>query len=213
MARLTVCQNQLHQIGMAFTMYGSDYQRWPAPRDISVLGTYSGSTVSGGTYSGVCIWFIGLGPYLGFSQWRYGDATSIGNIPPDNVLHCPDAREEEMILIPSYAPRIYGYGMSLFLPPEPAPGKYAIMTYPAPHLIDKPEQVRYLADCRIFELGDAGELSIPEKKWYYRFDRIRHVSGTRVNLLFADGHVESETATRAENQYRTLQNDYWRAHE
>ncbi|RMD73266.1 MAG: prepilin-type N-terminal cleavage/methylation domain-containing protein [Lentisphaerae bacterium] len=203
MARMTVCQGQQRQIALAYTLYGEEYKAWPAANDWNVY--------SGGHYANAGEWFIGLGPYLGYTNWRYGDSSSITGISStENVLHCPDARSEDMMYIPSYAQEVYGYAVSLFLPPVPrSSGDGKAWYYPIPRHLKEPEKVRLLADGRLFGLGSASDLSQTSPKWYYRFDRIRHVLGSRVNILYADGHVTGDTFSRTEADYHDVGNDYW----
>lgn len=205
MARMASCSSQLRQIFFGFAMYEDAYQRWPAPRDSSHYG---------GNYASVCEWFIGIGPFTGFPTWKYGDKNSLGEVPNVNLLHCPDAQKEKMIAVPGYLPQVYGYAMSGYLLPGSSnPAIASTAVYPDPKKIKEPEKLRFLADGRLYALGNVNDLSKTDEKWRYRFDRIRHVMGSRVNLLFVDGHVEGENAKHAEEQYYNLGNMYWREHD
>ncbi|RMD82247.1 MAG: DUF1559 domain-containing protein [Lentisphaerae bacterium] len=208
MASSTSCMGNLRQIYTALMMYEEDYTRWPAPSD------WSGW--SGGHYPTACHWFAGLGPYAGFPQWRYGVANSFKNSAPvDNIFRCPDARREDMLNLPGYVSNVFGYGMQGFLPPVPATLPHSqALSYPDPKLFAHPQLLRVIVDCRSTETGSAAELSYPSMPArYFRFDRIRHVSQSRTNLLFADGHARSATFSATEQAYLALGNDYWREHD
>ena len=178
LAKSTVCQNNMKQVGMGgLLMYADDYNGWS-------LGSYY-------NYYGFDLvnrtnWVLVLTEYadpksLGYLKWKYVAGTAGGRIPV-GIFQCPS----EEIGINSSTPvvnfginnRLCGLtvGMSSRLK-DTTRGLIKIDS------IKSPEYLMYLADSQVneYQVGNAGgPASEPSR---------RHKLST--NVFFVDGHTQS----------------------
>ena len=189
------CINNLKQQGLAFANYNSDYEAFPAPLDND-------------NYGQCRHYFIGLGPYVGYSAWTYNsNDLSARQVPNEsNVFRCPvsDVNKRTTVGPPiSQLGEVHGYGMNKYLS-----GSSSISAYPIPRTFTNTSQIRIIADARDIKLGAVNDLGNGDENKYYRYDRVRHLNNL-VNILFADSHAETENEGKTLGEYTAQGNDYW----
>ncbi|WDE99358.1 type II secretion system protein [Lentisphaera profundi] len=194
-----VCQSNLKQQAIIFSMYNDDWGSYPAPWDRK--------SSFGGSYNGAARWWSPLGSYLGQADWGYENYNT-NSLALTNILHCNNADINQMTG-GANTHNVYGYGMNLFLADDGTLNwKERYITYPNPNNIAKPSLTPLNADARATDLGKSSELSSTNLNSFYKFDRIRHDNGS--NSLFIDGHVSWQREASAFAKYQAYGNNYWR---
>ena len=205
-AQSTVCKSNLKQISAAFESYAMDDSIYPAPWNKDSFG---------GEYNAQSRWWLGLGPYIGKTEWRYDDSASILNQPlaESNVFHCNQASLDKLSTPPTTVlPDAYGYGMNLYLAPDKdsdGDGTNDDKRIVAPTISDitNPTTSIFVADGRAPVLGNHWDLNNADDNIYYKYDRVRHLNG--VNNLYVDGHVSWLKESSAFALYQANGMDFW----
>jgi len=182
MARQAVSQNNLKQIGLAFTLYAQDYD--------GDIPTYKYG-LAGGSNS---LWWCGkLNPYLKSSGSGY--LSSVFNAPSDRTADYWGRSIDPNKLY--WANISYGINKALYtLPGYPASSSYG-GPYPAAKLsrLKNPSQDAYIMEAS-HPVGvtasyiPAVNAAPPETAY-----GVGNFNGGSTNVLYADGHVESVKTT------------------
>jgi len=177
------CVGQLRQIGMAFEMYSTDWNCYPAAMAPSPPFQYT------------MYWAVALGPYTNdshLSKWGYSGSHGGTLTPqsPKTMLVCPSVYpySSSLGMMGTFLDGWWGYGMNRSIPPgDQQAWSSAYYVFPKPSAITKPSRWVLIADSRGPTLNGAWELTQPPPTCY-TCDTVRHFRGA--NFLFCDLHVE-----------------------
>ncbi len=179
-ARRINCAGKEKQMGLAFMSYASDYGDYLPP-----VQDYTGY---GGVYAFNGFWFVFLGPYVGYKEWS--PLYNFSSVKTPNFFVCPSADPKTPGQAVTYSGKIYGYGMSYYMPSPSNPTTWQTRTiaYGKLSMVTNSSSKIIVADSRsVAVLGGYWEFTQSDPGTSHSLDYERHAAGA--NMLYVDGHV------------------------